>query len=73
MNVVKIIRRYRVKGWDSEGDAEGPGEIVKGLSGEAVRIMKRPGQSKFISCVYRIRPFFRRRQHHRARLEETVR
>ena len=49
MNVVKIIRRYRVKGWDSEGDAEGPGEIVKGLSRglEAVRLMKRPGSIKF--------------------------
>jgi hypothetical protein len=26
-------RRYRGKGWDSVGNAEGPGEIVRGLSG----------------------------------------
>ncbi|KIM63244.1 hypothetical protein SCLCIDRAFT_15597 [Scleroderma citrinum Foug A] len=29
-------------GWDGEGYAEGPGDIVKGISGEAVRILKRP-------------------------------
>jgi 5-oxoprolinase (ATP-hydrolysing) len=71
----KIIRGYRGKGWDGEGDGEGPGEIVKGLSGEAVRIMKRPGQLTFISSVYKriIIDFFRRHQDHRARLEETVR
>ncbi|KAF7307667.1 hypothetical protein MKEN_01126600 [Mycena kentingensis (nom. inval.)] len=38
----KIIRGYRGKGWDGQGDAEGPGEIVRGLSGEAVRILARP-------------------------------
>ncbi|KAF8151804.1 5-oxoprolinase [Crassisporium funariophilum] len=38
----KVVRGYRGKGWDGQGDAEGPGEIVKGLSGEAVRIMKKP-------------------------------
>jgi 5-oxoprolinase (ATP-hydrolysing) len=37
-----VVRGYRGKGWDGQGNAEGPGEIVKGLSGEAVRIMKRP-------------------------------
>ncbi|KAF9264980.1 5-oxoprolinase [Marasmius fiardii PR-910] len=37
-----ITRGYRGKGWDGEGDAEGPGKIVKGESGEAVRIMKEP-------------------------------
>ena len=39
----KVTRGYRGKGWDGKGDAEGPGDIVRGLSGEAVRIMKRPG------------------------------
>jgi 5-oxoprolinase (ATP-hydrolysing) len=39
----KIVRGYRGKGWDQLGDAEGPGEIVRGLSGEAVRIIKKPG------------------------------
>ena len=38
-----IKRGYRGPGWDGEGDAEGPGRIVKGLSGEAVRILKEPG------------------------------
>jgi 5-oxoprolinase (ATP-hydrolysing) len=39
----KVIRGYRGKGWDTEGLAEGPGEIVRGISGEAVRIIKKPG------------------------------
>ncbi|KAI0781657.1 5-oxoprolinase [Irpex lacteus] len=38
----KITRGYRGKGWDGVGLAEGPGDIVQGLSGEAVRIMKTP-------------------------------
>ncbi|KAG5730187.1 hypothetical protein E4T56_gene11688 [Termitomyces sp. T112] len=37
-----VMKAYSGKGWDGEGYAEGPGEIVKGISGEAVRIMKRP-------------------------------
>ena len=39
----KMIRGYRGPGWDGQENAEGPGEIVRGLSGEAVRIFKRPG------------------------------
>ena len=39
----RVKRGYRGKGWDQKGDAEGPGEVVQGLSGEAVRIMQRPG------------------------------
>lgn len=39
----KVTRGYKGKGWDGKGLAEGPGEIVQGLSGEAVRIMKKPG------------------------------
>ncbi|VDB96207.1 unnamed protein product [Peniophora sp. CBMAI 1063] len=38
----KVERGYRGKGWDGEGDAEGPGEIVRGISGEAVRILRKP-------------------------------
>lgn len=38
-----IQRGYRGPGWDGEGNAEGPGDIVRGISGEAVRILKRPG------------------------------
>ncbi|KAI0040432.1 5-oxoprolinase [Auriscalpium vulgare] len=40
----KVERGYRGKGWDGEGDAEGPGEIVRGISGEAVRILKKPDE-----------------------------
>lgn len=40
----KVVRGYRGKGWDGAGDAEGPGKVVKGLSGEAVRILKEPGR-----------------------------
>ncbi|KAH8105404.1 5-oxoprolinase [Cristinia sonorae] len=38
----KVMRGYRGAGWDREGLAEGPGDIVKGISGEAVRVMKKP-------------------------------
>lgn len=38
-----IKRGYRGPGWDGQGDAEGPGRIVRGVSGEAVRILKEPG------------------------------
>ncbi|KIJ67449.1 hypothetical protein HYDPIDRAFT_84895 [Hydnomerulius pinastri MD-312] len=38
----EIMRGYRGPGWDGMGNAEGPGEIVRGISGEAVRILKRP-------------------------------
>ncbi|KAG6919707.1 hypothetical protein DXG01_002653 [Tephrocybe rancida] len=37
-----VSKAYSGKGWDGEGNAEGPGDIVKGISGEAVRILKRP-------------------------------
>lgn len=40
----KVTRGYRGKGWDGKGDAEGPGDIVRGVSGEAVRILKKPGE-----------------------------
>ena len=39
-----LIRGYRGAGWDGKSDAEGPGKIVRGISGEAVRIMKTPGK-----------------------------
>ncbi|KAI5124930.1 hypothetical protein M0805_007357 [Coniferiporia weirii] len=38
----KLVRGYRGPGRDEREDAEGPGDIVKGVSGEAVRILKRP-------------------------------
>lgn len=39
-----LTRGYRGSGWDGQGDAEGPGKIVQGISGEAVRIMRTPGK-----------------------------
>ncbi|KAI0357135.1 5-oxoprolinase [Trametes cingulata] len=42
----KVKRGYRGAGWDGKGDAEGPGEVVQGLSGEAVRVMRRPDMAK---------------------------
>ena len=39
----QVKRGYRGPGWDGISYAEGLGEVVKGLSGEAVRILKRPG------------------------------
>ncbi|KAE9403514.1 5-oxoprolinase [Gymnopus androsaceus JB14] len=49
----KVKRGYRGKGWDGEGDAEGPGQIVQGLSGEAVRIMKKPDLQELYNEGYR--------------------
>ena len=44
----KVSKPYSGKGWDGKGQAEGPGDIVKGVSGEAVRILKRPGKLLFL-------------------------
>ncbi|GJJ14125.1 hypothetical protein Clacol_008382 [Clathrus columnatus] len=43
----KVIRGLRGPGWDGNSDhlGEGPGEVVSGISGEAVRIIKKPGIS----------------------------
>ncbi|KAH0835797.1 Hydantoinase/oxoprolinase-domain-containing protein [Lanmaoa asiatica] len=43
-----VRRGYRGPGWDGEGDAKGPGEIVRGISGEAVRILKRPADLEVV-------------------------
>ncbi|KAH9003327.1 5-oxoprolinase [Lactarius hatsudake] len=40
-----VRRGYRGMGWDGEGDAEGPGKVVRGISGEAVRILKQPDEA----------------------------
>ncbi|KAH9055167.1 5-oxoprolinase [Lactarius deliciosus] len=40
-----VKRGYRGMGWDREGDAEGPGKVVRGISGEAVRILKQPDEA----------------------------
>lgn len=46
----KVSKPYSGKGWDGQGLAEGPGDIVKGISGEAVRILKRPGAPRTTSA-----------------------
>ncbi|KAH9026848.1 5-oxoprolinase [Lactarius pseudohatsudake] len=40
-----VKRGYRGMGWDGEGDAEGPGKVIRGISGEAVRILKQPDEA----------------------------
>ncbi|KAL4267288.1 Oxoprolinase family protein [Pleurotus pulmonarius] len=50
----KVKRGYRGKGWDGTGDAEGPGEIVQGLSGEAVRILSKPDPEKIKEDLERL-------------------
>lgn len=35
-------RGYQGAGWDGQGHAEGPGEIAQGVTGEAIRILKKP-------------------------------
>jgi 5-oxoprolinase (ATP-hydrolysing) len=42
-----LKRGYRGKGWDGQSNAEGPGEVVRGISGEAVRILKKPGVPRY--------------------------
>ncbi|KAI6001879.1 Hydantoinase/oxoprolinase-domain-containing protein [Pisolithus albus] len=37
-----VKKGYTGPGWDGYGFAEGPGDVVQGISGEAVRVMKRP-------------------------------
>ncbi len=54
----KVIRGYRGPGWHSSDDARG--EIVKGLSDEAVRILKKPGT---ISSPHMQPPDTTQRQH----------
>lgn len=39
----KLIKGYTGPGSGEHGQADGPGEIVRGLSGEAIRILKKPG------------------------------
>lgn len=45
----KVARGLRGPGWDGKHDAEGPGEVVRGLSGEAVRIIRKPGEPSSLS------------------------
>ncbi|KAF6743162.1 5-oxoprolinase [Ephemerocybe angulata] len=37
-----VTRGYQGKGWDGVSVGEGPGKVVRGISGEAVRVLKEP-------------------------------
>lgn len=39
----KVTRGYRGAGWDGVSEGEDPGRVVRGISGEAVRILREPG------------------------------
>lgn len=49
-----ITRGYRGEGWDGHGDAEGPGDVVMGVSGEAVRILQRPNLAAIRADLQRL-------------------
>ena len=39
-----VVRGYCGKGWDGVADAEGPGRIVRGLSGEVAKTLMTPAR-----------------------------
>jgi 5-oxoprolinase (ATP-hydrolysing) len=47
-----VVRGYRGGGWDGKDDLEQNKQIVRGLSGEAVRILKAPGIVFFVSAFF---------------------
>ncbi|EIW77667.1 5-oxoprolinase [Coniophora puteana RWD-64-598 SS2] len=51
----KVVRGYRGNGWDGESNAEGPGDVVKGISGEAVRILEKPDVEKVRQDLQKLR------------------
>lgn len=49
-----VIKEYSGKGWDGVNTGEGPGKVVRGISGEAVRVMKEPGKDAcFENAIWR--------------------
>ncbi|KAG8714788.1 hypothetical protein FRC09_017244, partial [Ceratobasidium sp. 395] len=51
----KLVKGYTGLGSDEKSQADGPGEIVQGLSGEAIRIIKRPDEIKIKSDLQKLR------------------
>ncbi|KAG8710325.1 hypothetical protein FRC09_000187, partial [Ceratobasidium sp. 395] len=51
----KLVKGYTGLGSDQKSQADGPGEIVQGLSGEATRIIKRPDETKIKSDLQKLR------------------
>lgn len=44
----KVKRGYRGAGWDEKREESEHAEVVRGLSGEAVQILKKPGKCQII-------------------------
>ncbi|KAF8603357.1 5-oxoprolinase [Ceratobasidium sp. AG-I] len=51
----KLTKGYTGLGSDEHGQADGPGEIVRGLSGEAVRIIKKPDEDHIKADLQKLR------------------
>ncbi|KAL5638868.1 hypothetical protein ACGC1H_003282 [Rhizoctonia solani] len=51
----KITKGYTGLGKEEDGQADGPGEIVRGLSGEAIRIIRKPDENKIKSDLQKLR------------------
>lgn len=51
----KLIKGYTGPGSDESGQADGPGEIVRGLSGEAIRIIKKPDEGQIKADLQKLR------------------
>ncbi|KAB5592303.1 5-oxoprolinase [Ceratobasidium theobromae] len=51
----KILKEYTGLGRDENGQADGPGEIVRGLSGEAIRIIRKPDENKVKADLQKLR------------------
>ncbi|KAG8713991.1 hypothetical protein FRC11_010258 [Ceratobasidium sp. 423] len=51
----KITKEYTGLGREEKGQADGPGEIVRGLSGEAIRIIRKPDENQVKSDLQKLR------------------
>ncbi|QRV95664.1 5-oxoprolinase [Ceratobasidium sp. AG-Ba] len=51
----KLVKGYSGLGKDEQSQGDGPGQIVQGLSGEAIRIIKRPDENKVKSDLQKLR------------------
>ncbi|KAH7333962.1 5-oxoprolinase [Rhizoctonia solani] len=51
----KITKGYTGLGQEEGSQADGPGEIVRGLSGEAIRIITKPDENKIKSDLQKLR------------------
>ncbi|KAG9124557.1 hypothetical protein FRC07_011144 [Ceratobasidium sp. 392] len=51
----KLAKGYTGLGSDDKSQADGPGDIVQGLSGEAIRIIRRPDETKVKSDLQKLR------------------